>query len=685
MSYSETSRFEMSSSAVVPASTTDTGDVAAVDQGLPIQNLCEVCETIFATEPFSGEKPPLEKMLLRRRRNRPTPIDFQAAASGGCGICKLVVRSRTYKDRNWCTKKPLIVVSFDKLSGKSLLVFEEAMGFYYSCPPTVILRLLEPQGINPKLFGTLVLICGSNMTTETSSLKPRWLPTCSLGTKSLESFNKLNHWLTTCIYSHAGCTKPNMQPNVLPVRMLEIDLDGCEPIERIRLQCGVLPTRYATLSHCWGPDLRIIPQLLQKNLADRLQEIILDTLPRTFTDAVICAYRLGIRYLWIDCLCIIQDSKEDWLQQSAIMAEIYSSAFVNFAATASSSCEGGLFRSRSDPAVNPCIVDPHFARKSRFLYHCVDEEVLWQDVKDGVLNTRGWTFQETLLAPRTLHFTDTQIYWQCESLCASEVYVDGLLDTPPKNGKSQLTSTGKQWWTIVEKYTSRSLTHETEDKLVALSGVARRVAMNDHLKDNEYLAGIWRHDLPFGLFWRSTSGGFPLHNGVPSWSWASISGKVESGLDPWYGQGVAFDFVAAYVTPKADPYGQVRGGSVRISAHSFGKFDLSKSFDTSQGYYFRISGVPHYSMRYLSCWLDIRDFRELSNLSNIYYCFWPLYVSENGGIGLLLEKVDTGKFKRTGFFNSYEASFVYYAGHQRPDTDDYEYLNEAGQYTFSII
>ena len=171
------------------------------------------------------------------------------------------------------------------------------------------------------------------------------------------------------------------------------------------------------------------------------------------------------------------------------MAEIYSNAFINFAATASSSCDGGLFRSRSCSDVNPCIVDPHFEGNPGFLYHCVDPDV-WRDVKDGILNTRGWTFQETLLAPRTLQFVETQIYWQCESLCASEIYVDGLPYMTPLSGKSQLASTEEKWWTIIEEYTLRSLTYKTEDRLVTLSGVARRVAMNDNLKDNKYLAGI---------------------------------------------------------------------------------------------------------------------------------------------------------------------------------------------------
>ena len=333
-------------------------------------------------------------------------------------------------------------------------------------------------------------------------------------------------------------------------------------------------------------------------------------------------------------------------------------------------------------------MDPHFEANPGFLYHCVDPDV-WRDVKDGVLNTRGWTFQETLLAPRTLHFAETRIYWQCESLCASEIYVDGLLDMTSLNSTSQLASTGNKWWAIVEEYTSRSLTNETEDKLVALSGVAHRVAMNDHLKDDEYLAGIWRHDLPFGLLWRSISGGFPLDNGVPSWSWASISGKVEILThDLLGGEARGPDIVAAHVAPKADPYGQVRGGSIRLSTHNLGKGGLSitytdEFFGGGQNYYFRISGVPESSRHSLKCWFDVREFRELNDLSTIYYCFWQR--GHSYGIGLFLEKVGIGKFKRIGFFCSPETTFSRCAKSQRLDVSDYEYLDEAGQYTFSII
>ena len=144
MSCSETSRFEMSSNALVPASTTDTGDIVAVDQGLPIQSLCEVCERILATGPSDGWS---EMIRLEGR----TTMDFQAAASGGCGICKLVIRSKTYKERKWSKKSPIGARFHKQLSGTVLLRFADK---FYDPLRIVTLQLLEPQGITPELFGT---------------------------------------------------------------------------------------------------------------------------------------------------------------------------------------------------------------------------------------------------------------------------------------------------------------------------------------------------------------------------------------------------------------------------------------------------------------------------------------------------------------------------------------------------
>ena len=147
-----------------------------------------------------------------------------------------------------------------------------------------------------------------------------------------------------------------------------------------------------------------------------------------------------------------------------------------------------------------------------------------------------------------------------------------------------------------------------------------------------------------------------------------------------------FDIVAVHVTPKADPYGQVRGGCIRISTYSFGKGSISidrkaEVFDSGQGGYFRTSGVPDSVRDYLNYWLDVRDLRELSDLSNVYYCFCKYGGAGDSCMGLFMEKIGAGKFKRIGYFDSSGTNFPF----RRLDIDDYEYLDEAGRYTFSIV
>jgi len=75
--------------------------------------------------------------------------------------------------------------------------------------------------------------------------------------------------------------------------------------------------------------------------------IPLNTLPKTFRESIIFTRLLGIRYLWIDSLCIAQDLLEDWRQEFGLMSKVYTNAVGNIAATASSDGDGGLFCSRT--------------------------------------------------------------------------------------------------------------------------------------------------------------------------------------------------------------------------------------------------------------------------------------------------------------------------------------------------
>ncbi|KAF2811222.1 heterokaryon incompatibility, partial [Mytilinidion resinicola] len=104
-------------------------------------------------------------------------------------------------------------------------------------------------------------------------------------------------------------------------------------------------TNYVALSHYWGNTHTFITT--STNLAKTYEGIPWLELPKTFQDAVIINRRLGIRYLWIDSLCILQDSESDWHFESARMGEIYTNSYITSAASLAPNGGTGIFHSRS--------------------------------------------------------------------------------------------------------------------------------------------------------------------------------------------------------------------------------------------------------------------------------------------------------------------------------------------------
>jgi hypothetical protein len=116
------------------------------------------------------------------------------------------------------------------------------------------------------------------------------------------------------------------------------DLQLCEGQNEI--------AQYATLSHCWGfhQPLRTTKATLDLHL----QKIRFSDLAKTFQDAAVTCRRLGIRYLWIDSLCIVQGDEEDWQIQSAQMASIYKGSTLTIAASSAHDGTEGCFLSTPD-------------------------------------------------------------------------------------------------------------------------------------------------------------------------------------------------------------------------------------------------------------------------------------------------------------------------------------------------
>lgn len=113
--------------------------------------------------------------------------------------------------------------------------------------------------------------------------------------------------------------------------------------------CTITPelrVPYATLSHCWG-DINIL-RLLKSNVENLHKDIAITDICLSFRQAMYTAYTLGLRYIWIDSLCIIQDDSQDWLTEASKMADIYKHAVLNIAASSARNGNEGCFRDR-DP------------------------------------------------------------------------------------------------------------------------------------------------------------------------------------------------------------------------------------------------------------------------------------------------------------------------------------------------
>jgi Heterokaryon incompatibility protein (HET) len=105
--------------------------------------------------------------------------------------------------------------------------------------------------------------------------------------------------------------------------------------------------KYATLSHSWGGILA--KKLVKESIHDFQRGIRVGDLPKTFREAIHVTRKLGVKYLWVDALCVIQDSEKDWLVESSKMGEIYLDSYINLAATASGDSRGGLLPDEQSP------------------------------------------------------------------------------------------------------------------------------------------------------------------------------------------------------------------------------------------------------------------------------------------------------------------------------------------------
>ena len=232
----------------------------------------------------------------------------------------------------------------------------------------------------------------------------------------------LKQWLRRCDKWHR-CNKPSsIKPHTtrMPTRLVDL---GNENVNTPRLDCRRTrsDTRFTALTHRWGDTDIHEPFYLQKGrLKEWQRSMDLDHLPKTYQDAIHITRSLGIRYIWIDALCIVQDDRTDLESEIQKMEDVFTFAYVSLSATCATGNSDGFLKRTRERQCHPFDF-PSDGQSQNRVWLCDPIDNFKRDVEQSALSKRGWVFQERALSRRIIHFTDTQVYWECgvSILCES--------------------------------------------------------------------------------------------------------------------------------------------------------------------------------------------------------------------------------------------------------------------------
>jgi len=401
---------------------------------------------------------------------------------------------------------------------------------------------------------------------------------------SPQAWQFIESCIRECDAHHSSSCTRNV--TAFPRRVIDVGIPEIFPDVRLQLWDDTSQEdSYIALSYCWGTgsgchQLTTTSNTFEKHRA----RINLFDLSKTLQDAVSITRKLGQRYLWVDALCIIQDSDEDKQGEMAIMGEIYSSAYLTISAVSAAGCDKGFLTPQQDShfevpyrASDGCIYQILMARN--------DEEVkrVQQAIVQGSpLNERGWCFQETILSSRILFYTSIQPYWRCghSSRQAGGMPFKEFFSSTGVWRIQALTkdifktrSIAPSWISIARLYSKRMFTN-WDDRQPAIISLAKR--LQSHTGDR-YLAGHWRSSFIPDLLWAPRKyGGSELERplseypgtsytrsswSAPSWSWMSFHGPITyHSLDP---NPVIKAEVLAEL--QSDEFGRITNGPLHIS------------------------------------------------------------------------------------------------------------------------
>ncbi|OIW26873.1 HET-domain-containing protein, partial [Coniochaeta ligniaria NRRL 30616] len=364
-------------------------------------------------------------------------------------------------------------------------------------------------------------------------------------TGSPKSLKLVKEWLDTCIEEHPRCASfCGTRSLPLPTRVIDVG-SATSNKDPVLLVSNGISAPYVALSHCWGDSM--VAKTTSANYLQLQQGIPFQSLPRNFRDAVTITRSLGCRYLWIDALCIIQDSSDDWDMESSRMHLVYRNALLTIFAARSEDAEGGCFVTRNAALHRPTALTWKGTQQGEMFWRIRKNASQAKPHKgllkaSGPLYHRAWVLQEQGLSGRQVAYCAGTMFWSCISRESSEgfsvqLFQNVLVNTTQpeilffrlKEDHPQRLRMYNFWYHMLAEYCRRDLKY-VSDKLPAISALAEEMS---HVLLDTYVAGLWRKNMFRGLLWHTARYRGrrlgprvcpPRHFVAPSWSWASIDG-----------------------------------------------------------------------------------------------------------------------------------------------------------------
>ncbi|OKL64548.1 hypothetical protein UA08_00489 [Talaromyces atroroseus] len=382
---------------------------------------------------------------------------------------------------------------------------------------------------------------------------------------SNDAINLVKSWAARCQNTHPECISTG--DFALPTYLVDLEggSRGRRNLRVIQTSADQPDRKYITLSYVWGVAAQ--PVMLTQATKTSLMESIPETsLPQTHRDAIQVARWLGIRYLWIDALCIIQDgNKEDKMKEIARMDRIFGNSYLTIQATRAGSVHDGFLGPIKSPSTAPEIPYPLIRAPDRVFLHTRPMGTTY-----GPGDARAWCYEERILPRRVLVYGDKTLEFRCinsryddfgrvsnfttqgpASFWRPKPWYENTSVPRAARSKDPVLDKLKLWyWMLDMNYTPRLLT-KSGDRLLAIGGIVRQLL---ECIPGPYIAGLWQVDLPWGLLWQCRRGmtnqvlgpevlratgyldrptGMSMtrpedykqqQQRAPSWSWAALDG-----------------------------------------------------------------------------------------------------------------------------------------------------------------